>query len=59
MSDAVPDRPALQPPDRPATEPRTVESSELFGSSRVVHIHHAGQWYRLLITRNDKLILQK
>jgi hemin uptake protein HemP len=39
--------------------PRVVNSSELFVGARVVVIEHAGQQYRLLITRNDRLILQK
>jgi hemin uptake protein HemP len=36
-----------------------VSSAELFAGGRVVVIEHAGQQYRLLITRNDRLILQK
>jgi hemin uptake protein HemP len=40
-------------------EPRTVRSEELFAGQRVLWITHAGQLYRLLITRNDRLILQK
>lgn len=39
--------------------PRTVSSDELFSGRRLVFIEHAGQQYRLLITRNDRLILQK
>jgi hemin uptake protein HemP len=39
--------------------PRTVSSEELFSGRRLVFIEHAGQQYRLLITRNDRLILQK
>ena len=42
-----------------ACEPRTVKSDELFSGGRLVLIDHAGQQYRLLITRNDGLILQK
>jgi hemin uptake protein HemP len=44
--------------DAPAL-PRVVASSDLFAGGRVVVIEHAGQQYRLLITRNDRLILQK
>lgn len=50
------------PPPRPSTAsegPRVVRSAELFAGGRVVVIEHAGQQYRLLITRNDRLILQK
>jgi hemin uptake protein HemP len=39
--------------------PRVFSSTELFAGSRVVVIEHAGQQYRLLITRNERLILQK
>ena len=38
---------------------RVVRSEELFAGDRVVLIQHAGEQYRLLITRNDRLILQK
>jgi len=42
-----------------ADPPRTLRSDDLFGDKRLVLIEHAGQQYRLLITRNDRLILQK
>jgi hemin uptake protein HemP len=45
---------APQPP-----EPRSVESAELFQGARIVEITHAGETYRLLLTRNNRLILQK
>jgi hemin uptake protein HemP len=38
---------------------RVILSEELFAGERVVMIRHAGEQYRLLITRNDRLILQK
>jgi hemin uptake protein HemP len=41
------------------SEPRSVESAELFQGARVVEITHAGETYRLLLTRNNRLILQK
>jgi hemin uptake protein HemP len=31
----------------------------LFQGARVVEITHAGETYRLLLTRNNRLILQK
>ena len=40
-------------------EPRRYESKELFRSGKMVLIEHAGQVYRLMITRQDKLILNK
>jgi hemin uptake protein HemP len=38
---------------------RVVNSDELLQGARELLIVHAGQVYRLLRTRNDKLILQK
>ncbi|HCK42366.1 MAG: hemin uptake protein HemP [Pirellulales bacterium] len=38
---------------------REIPSEELFQGARTVVITHSGVQYRLLITRNDKLILQK
>ncbi len=40
-------------------EARVLRSEELFAGQRVLLIEHAGQRYRLLITRNERLILQK
>jgi hemin uptake protein HemP len=62
--------PLRQPAETPSHEPQTpaaraplasplYESSELFQGARVVNIMHAGETYRLLITRNNRLILQK
>lgn len=42
-----------------SSRPRTIESAELLGGEREVQIVHAGETYRLLVTRNNKLILQK
>jgi hemin uptake protein HemP len=59
---------SVTPPIPPATsatpapqpsEPRSVQSAELFQGARVVEITHAGETYRLLLTRNNRLILQK
>jgi len=38
---------------------RVVRSEDLLQGHRELFILHAGQVYRLLRTRNDKLILQK
>lgn len=51
--------PAPAPAPTPAPAPRTYESTELLAGAREVLIHHAGETYRLRVTRNDKLILQK
>lgn len=41
------------------TRHRRIDSSRLLAGSREVVIEHAGQEYRLRLTRNDKLILTK
>jgi hemin uptake protein HemP len=58
INQPIPAAPNGSPPG-PAEAPRILSSTELFVGSRVVVIEHAGQQYRLLITRNDRLILQK
>ena len=49
--------PAIQP--TAPIEPPCIASTELFQGARVVVITHAGENYRLLVTRNNRLILQK
>ena len=60
MTDLVPPpgTNAGQPVEPPADSPR-YESHALFQGARVVVIEHAGETYRLLLTRNNRLILQK
>lgn|GEM_PF-1059583 len=36
-----------------------IESNNLFGESKEIFIRHGEEMYRLTITRNGKLILQK
>jgi len=43
----------------PATDPPIVESISLFGDRKEIHIRHDGELYRLRVTRNGKLILNK
>lgn len=61
MTDSThpPTPPAAADASQQTPEPRSVESAELFQGSRVVQITHAGETYRLLLTRNNRLILQK
>ncbi len=40
-------------------EAATVRSGDLLKGRRELRISHAGEIYRLLVTRNNKLILQK
>lgn len=41
------------------SQPTEVRSESLFQGQRELHIQHAGEQYRLRITRNGKLILTK
>ncbi len=36
-----------------------IHSSDLFGEKRLVLIKHRDDWYRLMLTKQDKLILTK
>jgi len=42
-----------------AVESRLIRSEELFAGGKMVRIQHGDEQYRLLITRNNRLILQK
>ncbi len=52
-----PPEPSL-PPGHPPAVPR-FDLQDLMQGGREVLIHHKGEWYRLSITRNEKLILHK
>ena len=45
--------------DDSSLQSRTVKSEDLFAGSREIWILHGQEKYRLMITRNGKLILQK
>ena len=45
--------------DTPSDVPRTVRSDELLRGARELLIRHGEELYRLRLTRNGKLILQK
>jgi hemin uptake protein HemP len=59
----------MDEPQKPAATPRpngenksnvrTISSDDLLQGERQVVILHHGDAYRLLVTRNDKLLLQK
>ncbi len=51
------DFPARTGQEQPAT--KTVSSEQLFNGAREIGIAHAGSLYRLKITRQGKLILNK
>jgi hemin uptake protein HemP len=46
-------------PQAPPPGKRIMTSEELFGGANEVIIRHAGEEYRLRVTKNDKLILTK
>ena len=46
-------------PQQHGTPPKTVSSDALFEGLYEIGIHHAGALYRLKITRQGKLILNK
>jgi hemin uptake protein HemP len=47
------------PPPADAVSPPRIESAELLRGGRLIVIAHAGEEYRLLVTRTNRLILQK
>jgi hemin uptake protein HemP len=59
MTDSTNPPSADPKPEGATPEPPSYASSELFQGGRVVVINHAGEAYRLLVTRNNRLILQK
>ncbi|TWT90538.1 hypothetical protein Mal64_09300 [Pseudobythopirellula maris] len=55
MSASTPNKATPEPP----AEPRQIDSTEILRGERAVVIAHSGEQYRLSVTRNGKLILQK
>ena len=56
----MPDSSVREPSvEREESLPRIVNSSDLLDGKRELLIRHRGEIYRLLLTRNGKLILQK
>jgi len=53
--------PTDKPRKRPSPEaaPRMIRSSDLLQGERQIVIEHEGELYRLQLTRNGRLILQK
>ncbi len=41
------------------SKPKVYESPQLFGNHNEIQIHHEGELYRIRITRNGKLIMNK
>lgn len=48
-----------EPRNPKSNQERVLRSEELFGEERVVLIQHGREYYRLMITRQGKLILNK
>jgi hemin uptake protein HemP len=53
------DAPDLQARETASTPPREIASDQIFAGTHEVLIRHAGELYRLRLTRNGKLILHK
>ena len=51
--------PDLRARDMSPTPPREIPSDQIFAGTHEVLIRHAGELYRLRLTRNGKLILHK
>jgi hemin uptake protein HemP len=49
--------PAEMPPDAARQAATVLDSTQLFGSKKLVLIRHNDGWYRLMVTRQNKLIL--
>lgn len=49
----------LRARDTNSTPPREIPSDQIFAGTHEVLIRHAGELYRLRLTRNGKLILHK
>ena len=54
-----PSMPVATDAERVRQNPQRIDSRNLLAGSRELVIDHAGQSYRLRLTRNDKLILAK
>lgn len=61
MSEEPEEKPAdrSDPPPPQPERPSTILSEDLFRGGREIRIQHAGEVYRLRLTRNGKLILHK
>ena len=49
----------VNPPQPECSCIRSIPSEELLQGARQILIIHHGETYRLMVTRNDKLLLQK
>ncbi len=48
-----------QCPDNQDRQVPIFDSRQLFGDAREVRLHHCSEEYRLILTKNNKLILTK
>jgi hemin uptake protein HemP len=46
-----------KPPRQPPT--KVIDLKELMGSAKEIHLYHAGELYRLRLTKANKLLLTK
>jgi hemin uptake protein HemP len=59
IHDSIHDAESSRPEAQGERFPREFDSAELLRGEKEILIRHAGEVYRLRLTRNDKLILQK
>ena len=59
LSDSQPFRPAVPPPLGASVPVRVIDSEHVLQGEREVMIRHGAEVYRLRVTRQGKLILQK
>ncbi len=45
--------------DRQNRQVPVFDTQDLFGEGREIRLHHCGEEYRLILTKNNKLILTK
>ncbi len=58
-SSSIPTAPTQAPAFLLSSQLKCVEFEQLAGGQKELAITHHGQVYRLILTRNDRLILQK
>ena len=59
MQQGVRDRTGHRSPVRPLASAPVIDSAQLLADGKEVQIRHAGEVYRLRVTKNGKLILNK
>jgi hemin uptake protein HemP len=56
---SLPEENPAQHSEKPPPGPEAIDSQSLLRGKKIAIIRHNGEEYRLILTRNDRLILQK